>query len=54
MTTETLQNDAPQTKAEVAITIDNKNFTVHRGSKSVAELKQLAGIPPAYELRRDR
>jgi len=50
MTTETLQNDAPQTKAEVTITIDNKNFTVHRGSKSVAELKQLAGIPPAYEL----
>jgi Multiubiquitin len=50
MTTETLQNDAPQIKAEVTITIDNKRFTVHRGTKSVAELKQLAGIPLAYEL----
>lgn len=50
MDTETLKEDAPQTGAEVTITIDNKNFTVHRGSKTVAELKQLAGIPPAYEL----
>lgn len=50
MATETLKNEAPQTGAEVTITIDNKNFTVHRGSKTVAELKQLAGIPPSYEL----
>jgi len=50
MDTETLKEDAPQTGAEVNITIDNKNFTVHRGSKTVAELKQLAGIPAAYEL----
>jgi hypothetical protein len=50
MNTETLKDDAPQTGAEVTITIDNKNFTVHRGSQTVAELKQLAGIPAAYEL----
>lgn len=50
MSTETLHEGAPQTGAEVTITIDNKNFTVHRGSKTVAELKQLAGVPPAYEL----
>lgn len=50
MSTETLQEGAPQTGAEVTITIDNKNLTVHRGSKTVAELKQLAGVPPAYEL----
>jgi hypothetical protein len=50
MTTETLQKDPPQTGAEVTITIDNKSFTVHRGNKTVAELKQLAGISPSYEL----
>ena len=50
MTTETLKNEPPQTGAEVTITIDNKLFTVHRGSKTVVELKQLAGIPLAYEL----
>jgi hypothetical protein len=50
MSTETLENNAPQTGAEVKITIDNKQFTIHRGSHTVAQLKQLAGIPAAYEL----
>jgi len=50
MTTETLQKDLPHTGAEVTINIDNKSFTVHRGNKTVAELKQLAGISPSYEL----
>lgn len=50
METETLKNGGPQTGPDVTITIDNKTFTIHRGSKTVAELKQLAGISPAYEL----
>lgn len=40
----------PETGPDVTITIDNKNFTVHRGNTTVSELKQLAGIPAAYEL----
>lgn len=39
-----------ETGPNVTIAIDNKNYTVHRGNKTVAELKQLAGISPAYEL----
>ena len=50
METETLKNSGPEAGPDVAITIDNKTFTIHRGSKTVAELKQVAGIPPAYEL----
>lgn len=50
MDTQTLQNVDPQTGPDVTIVIDNKTFTIHRGSKTVAELKQLAGIQPAYEL----
>ena len=50
MDTQTLQNADPQTGPDVTIVIDNKTFTIHRGSKTVAELKQLAGIQPAYEL----
>lgn len=40
----------PATGPDVTITIDNRNYTVHRGSMTVSELKQLAGIPGAYEL----
>jgi len=40
----------PETGPDVTITIDNKSFTVHRGNTTVRELKQLAGIPEAYEL----
>lgn len=40
----------PHPGPDVTITIDNKSFVVHRGNHSVAELKQLAGIPQAYEL----
>jgi len=40
----------PETGPDMTITIDNKSFTVHRGNTTVRELKQLAGIPEAYEL----
>lgn len=40
----------PETGPDVTITIDNKSYSVHRGETTVPELKQLAGIPAAYEL----
>ena len=35
---------------DVTITIDNKSYQVDRGKISVAQLKQLGGISPSYEL----
>jgi hypothetical protein len=40
----------PRPDRDVSITIDNKIYKVDRGRISVAELKQLGGIPAAYEL----
>ncbi len=40
----------PETGPDVTITLDNKNYTVHRGSIPVSELKSIGGIPAAYEL----
>lgn len=40
----------PHPEKDVSITIDNKTYEVPRGRISVAELKQLGGVPPAYEL----
>jgi hypothetical protein len=39
----------PHPSADVTITIDNRSYEVRRGRTSVAELKQIGGIPPAYE-----
>lgn len=39
-----------QTGPNVTISIDNKDYKVHRGNITVAALKQLAGISAAYEL----
>ena len=50
MDTQEVRNADPQTGPNVTIVIDNKTFTIHRGSITVAELKQLAAIQPAYEL----
>jgi hypothetical protein len=40
----------PHPNPEVTITIDNKKYEVRPGKISVADLKQLGGISPAYEL----
>ena len=40
----------PRPDRDVSITIDNKIYKVDRGRISVVELKQLGGIPAAYEL----
>ena len=49
MTAEEARSDHEH-EHEVTITIDNKNYEVRVGRTTVAELKQIAGIPPAYEL----
>lgn len=50
MVKETEHPTHPATGPDVTITIDNKSYSVHRGSATVIELKQMAGIPAAYEL----
>ncbi|TAM83468.1 MAG: hypothetical protein EPN47_04995 [Acidobacteria bacterium] len=40
----------PATGPDVTITINNTGYTVHRGSMTVSEIKELARIPAAYEL----
>lgn len=40
----------PEHQHEVTITIDNKHYKVESGRTAVSELKQIGGIPPAYEL----
>lgn len=42
--------DHPETGPDVTIVIDNKTYTTHRGNRSVADLKAIGGVPPAYEL----
>jgi len=49
MTAEEARSDHEH-EHEVTITIDNKTYKVRAGRTAVAELKQIAGIPPAYEL----
>jgi hypothetical protein len=44
------ERESPQIGPDVVITVDNKTFAVHRGNITVADLKNLAGVPAAYEL----
>lgn len=46
------QNEAedPQHGSNVSITINDKEYTVHRGRQTVASLKTLAGVAQNYEL----
>jgi len=37
----------------VEITIDGKQYKIHRGRATVADIKALAGIPLAYQLDQD-
>ncbi len=38
----------PQTGPTVTITVDNKEVSVHRGHRSVAEIKEAGGVLPEY------
>jgi hypothetical protein len=40
----------PQVGPDVHIFIDNREFTVHRGSITVAELKRIGSVPADYQL----
>ena len=50
MNTQANEHEHPQTGPTVTITIDTTTYTIHRGNTTVPELKQLAHIPPEYEL----
>lgn len=47
-----MQNEGehPRQGPNVTITIDDKEYTVHRGHHTVASLKALAGVAQNYEL----
>jgi hypothetical protein len=48
---ETANNDRhPQTGPEVVITINNKEFRIHRGRQTVVAIKTLGGVPLADDL----
>lgn len=36
----------------VTITVDTKPYRIHRGRQTVAAIKQVAGVPLAFELER--
>lgn len=40
----------PQTGPDVTVTVDTVPKTVHRGSYTVAEFKEVVGVDPAKEL----
>jgi hypothetical protein len=46
--TDLKEHATPQTGPIVTITVDNKEVSIHRGHRSVAEIKEAAGVPPEY------
>lgn len=49
------QNDKPDDKGHeqgplVTITVDTKPYKIHRGHQTVVEIKNVAGVPLAFEL----
>ena len=42
--------DPPQTGPEVEITINQVTYTIHRGRRTVAEIKQVGRVPLADDL----
>lgn len=43
-------HEEPQRGPDVAITIDNNPYSIHRGRQTVAALKALAGVSQSYDL----
>ncbi len=46
----TNDNKDPEKGPEVTITVDTKPYKIHRGHRTVAEIKNVAGVPLAFEL----
>ena len=40
----------PEHGAEVKISVNDKQYVVHRGHQTVAHIKEVAGVPAAEEL----
>lgn len=43
----------PEAGPIVKITVDGKVFEIHRGRQTVTTIKQIAGVPLAYQLDQD-
>jgi len=43
----------PQNREKVTITVDGKTCSIHRGHRTVAEIKAVASVPAAYQLDED-
>lgn len=43
----------PEAGPAVTITVNGKSYEIHRGHQPVAAIKQVAGIPAAYQLDQD-
>jgi hypothetical protein len=46
----TNDNKDPEQGPDVTITVDTKPYKIHRGHRTVAEIKNVAGVPLAFEL----
>jgi hypothetical protein len=46
----TNDNKDPEQGPEVTITVDTKPYKIHRGHRTVAEIKNIAGVPLAFEM----
>ena len=53
MTSEADPQNNPQKGDMVTITVDGKPYSIHRGRRTVAEIKTVAGVPQAYQLDED-
>jgi hypothetical protein len=47
---EKAQNEDREHGPIVTITVDTKPYKIHRGRQTVAEIKQVAGVPLAFDL----
>lgn len=53
MTEPGLPPDDSAAKDIVKISVDGKTYEIHRGRQTVAAIKELAGVPLAYQLDQD-
>lgn len=47
---QTPTDDTPQHGEFATITVNNQPYTIHRGHETVTAIKEVAGVPTAYQL----
>jgi hypothetical protein len=43
----------PETGSTVTIIVNGTSYEIHRGHQTIAAIKQVAGVPPAYQMDQD-